>query len=115
VYELLFDGDVAADTPQLIGLLDVASLAMVGTTANLTPLNVNFAPQTANLTPISHPENTPFAPTLQGGETARIASADAGSSSLVAALQETPPLGTPRESTPHRRRNGSAALSHELA
>jgi DNA primase/post-segregation antitoxin (ccd killing protein) len=114
VYELLFDGDVAADTPQLIGLLDVAALESIPTTANLTPTNADLAPQTANLAPTLHPENTPLAPRLQGREIPLIASADAGSLSLVAASKETPLLGS-RE-LPRRSRNGSAALPlRELA
>jgi post-segregation antitoxin (ccd killing protein) len=99
VYELLFDGDVTLDGPQAIGLLDVASLESAGTTANL-------APPAANLAPTSHPENTHLAPASQALPLPRIASADAGSSSLVAAVEETPRFGTLRES--HRSRNGAA-------
>lgn len=109
VYELLFDGDVTADTPQLIGLLDVTALESVGTTANFTPPAADFAPQNANLAPRSHPENTPLAPTLQGPEIPTNPSAHAGSSSLVAASKETA-LPEPRP-MPRRSRNGSAAVA----
>lgn len=101
VYELLFDGDLAARAPQLIGLMDVAALESVDTTANLAPRN-------ANLAPTSHPENTPVAPTSQVVETAHHASNGAGSSSLVAALAENPHSG-PRE-LPRRSRNDAAVL-----
>jgi hypothetical protein len=108
VYELLFDGDVALDVPQLIGLLDVAALETAGTTTHLAPPTSNLAPHTANLAPTLHPENTPLAPTLQDQPIHRIASAGAGSSSLVAAVEEIPHLGTPRE-LPRRSRNGAAS------
>jgi DNA primase catalytic core len=109
-YELLFDGDVAADTPQLIGLLDVASLESASTTADLAPQNAEVAPRSADLAPRSHPENTPLAPRLQGSDIPRNISADAGASSLVAASKENP-LPEPHEL---RRRshtgNGVAAV-----
>ncbi|HEV2607591.1 MAG TPA: hypothetical protein VGT79_06385, partial [Xanthomonadaceae bacterium] len=101
VYELLFDGDVAMDTRQLIGLLDIATLESAGTTTNLAPPN-------ANLAPTLHPENTPLAPRSQGVQITRIASTNVGSSSLVAAVAETALHGTPRE-LPHRHRNDAAA------
>jgi DNA primase len=107
VYELLFDGDVAADTPQLIGLIDVSALPATVTTVNLAPPTTDLAPQTVNFAPTSHPENTPFAPRLQGSEIPRNASASAGASSLVAASKENP-LPEPR-TLPRRSRNGSAA------
>lgn len=100
VYELLFDGDVAADGPQLIGLIDVAALETAGTTANCAPLSADLAPR-------SHPENTPVALTLQAPETAQNAYADAGSSSLAAASKETAlPVQRPMA---RRSRNGAAA------
>jgi DNA primase len=108
VYELLFDGDVALDVPQLIGLLDVAALDSAGTTHHLAPLAGDLAPRPAHLAPTLHPENTLLAPTLQGQPIHRIASTGAGSSSLVAAVEETPLLGTPRE-LPRRSRNGAAS------
>lgn len=109
VYELLFDGDVTLDMPQLIGLLDVDTLESVATTPNLTPLTADLAPQTANPAPRLHPENTPLAPTLQGGKIPVTPCAQAGSSSLVAALEENP-LQEPRP-MPRRSRNGSAAVA----
>ncbi|MGH8033146.1 MAG: CHC2 zinc finger domain-containing protein [Luteimonas sp.] len=102
VYELLFDGDVALDMPQLIGLLDVEALESASTTANL-------APPTTDLAPTLHPENTPLAPTLQGHEIPTKHSADAGSLSLVAASKENP-LPAPRE-LPRRSRNGASATA----
>ncbi|MDO5505075.1 MAG: DNA primase [Pseudoxanthomonas suwonensis] len=102
VYELLFDGDVAADGPQLIGLIDVAALESTATTANC-------APPAADLAPRSHPENTPLAPTLQGRKIPATPCAQAGSSSLAAAVEETPLLPVPRE--PRRSRNGAAVAA----
>jgi DNA primase len=102
VYELLFDGDVALDTPQLIGLLDVAALESAGTTPNL-------APPAGDLAPALHPENTPLAPRSQGMPLARIASAGVGSSSLAAAVAETALLELASEPA-RRSRNGSAAV-----
>jgi hypothetical protein len=100
VYELLFDGDVTLDMPQLIGLLDIATLESAGTTSNLAPPN-------ANLTPTSHPDNTPLAPRSQGMQITRIASNGVDCSSLVAAVEETARLRAPRKAAPHR--NGAAA------
>jgi DNA primase len=102
VYELLFDGDVTLDMPQLIGLLDIATLESAGTTTHL-------APPKANLTPTLHPENTPLAPRSQGMQIPRMASTNAGSSPLVAAVEETAPLRMPPATASHRRRNGAAA------
>lgn len=99
VYELLFDGDVALNTPQLIGLLDAATLESASTTANL-------APPAADLAPSLHPENTLLAPTLQGAEIPAHPCAHAGSSSLVAASKATA-LPEPRDSL-RRSRNGAA-------
>ncbi len=101
VYELLFDGDLAATAPQLIGLIDVAALETTLTTANLAPRNADLAPGL-------HPENTPVAPTSQVMETVRHASNGAGSSSLVAALAEKA-LPGPHE-LPRRSRSGAVAL-----
>lgn len=102
VYELLFDGDVALNTPQLIGLLDVAALENMGTTANL-------APQNGNLTPALHPENTPLAPGLQDSKKSENPLSCASSYSLVAASKET---ALPEPCTlPRRSRNGAAVAA----
>jgi DNA primase len=109
VYELLFDGDALANTPQLIGLLDVAALQSVATTENLAPPITDLAPPTANRAPPSHPENTPLAPTLHGPQIPLIASTGAPSSSLVAAVKETPLPGP--HALPRRSRNGNGAVA----
>lgn len=101
VYELLFDGDVSDPLPQLVGLLDADTLRTPH------PQLATSQGERANLAPRSHPENTHLAPTLQAIETPRNASAHAQSSSLVAALEETPPLRTPRPAT-QRKPNGIA-------
>jgi hypothetical protein len=110
VYELLFDGDVAGDMPQLIGLLDVTALEAAATTVNLTPPSRDLTPPSVNLAPRSHPENTPLAPTSQGREIPCIASAGADSLSLVAAVAGTAlpgPRELPRRSRSH---NGAAVV-----
>ena len=99
-YELLFDGDLAASTPQVIGLLGVDALEPKATT-------VELALPTGQVAPGVHSDHTPLASTLQGDEPARKASADAGGSSLAAALPEPGRLRVPRESS--RNRNGTAA------
>lgn len=101
VYELLFDGDVALNTPQLIGLLDVTELKSAPTTPHL-------APQSADLAPRLHPENTPLAAPLQGAAIPRSARTDAGSLSLAAASKENP-LPEPR-TVSRRSHNGAASL-----
>ena len=123
VYELLFDGDADANEPQAAGLLDVETLHRTNKnnqssqdksqsshpeTKSSQGKSQSSHSSTVNLTPTSHPKNTPFAPTSQGSEIPLIVSAGAGSSSLVAAVKETPLLRTPRETTLHR--NGSAVV-----
>jgi DNA primase len=108
VYELAFDGDPGASSAQMIGLLDVEALR---TDKTSHPHTASSHPSKAKLAPTSHPENTPVAPTLQTSETARIASADARSSSLVAAFKETPLLRTPREAATQRKPNGASPVS----
>ncbi len=103
VYELLFDGDVGNPLPQLVGLLDADTLR------TSHPQRATSQGEKANLTPRSHPENTHLAPALQAIDTPRIASAGAGSSSLVAALEETPLPRSPRVA-PYRRYNGTAVV-----
>ncbi len=105
VYELLFDGDVAAHTPQLIGLLDVATLESAGTTANLAPSMVNCAPGL-------HPVHTPVAPTLQGHELAESGLKTPVSSLAAAVAGQTALLGpevSPRRSRKH---NGHTARAN---
>lgn len=110
VYELLFDGDVTLDMPQLIGLLDVETLESVATTSNLTPPAANLAPKAATPAPTLPPENTPLAPTVQAPKTPVTPCAPAGSSSLVAASKENP-LPEPRQLSRHSRsHNGAGAL-----
>jgi hypothetical protein len=115
VYELLFDGDLSAHTPQMIGLLDVATLKNVDTTHNLAPKNADFTPQSDHFTPASHPENTPVAPASQGDETPRSASVGAGSSGLAASAAETALIRAVREAVLRRSRTGGPSpLSPEI-
>ncbi|MFZ5699353.1 MAG: CHC2 zinc finger domain-containing protein [Pseudomonadota bacterium] len=99
-YELLFDGDLAANTPQLIGLIDASALECAGTTGERAPPEAHLAPPT-------HPENTPLAPAVQRVEIAKNTEGCAGSSVLVAALAENPRHGL-RELS--RRSHGDAAV-----
>ena len=103
VYELLFDGDVGSPLPQLVGLLDAESLR------TSHPQRATSQGERPNLAPGLHPENTHLAPALQAIQTPRIASAGAGASSLVAAVEETSLLRTPRAAT-QRRHNGHTAV-----
>jgi DNA primase len=119
VYELLFDGDAHTNEPQAAGLLDVAMLHPTDKNNKTSqdksqsshPKIKSSHPLTPNLTPTSHPENTPFAPASQGNESELIASAGAGSSSLVAAVKETPRLRTPRETATYPQANGASVVS----
>ena len=110
VYELAFDGDPGASSAQTVGLLDVAALRTGVEVKTSHPQKQTSHPAKANLAPTSHPENTPVAPALQASEMPRIASTDAGSSSLVAALEETPLHRTPPPAT-QRRPNGASPVS----
>jgi len=97
VYELVFDGAVDSDATHAAGLIDPQAL---GTTANLpasvSDLPASFRAASGNLPATFRPVETPCN-----------ASADAESSSLVAAVDQTPPLGKPRKSTSYR--NGAHA------
>jgi DNA primase len=105
VYELLFDGDASVDAPQLIGLLDVATLRSAGTTRDLTPPAVALAPT-------FHPAHTPLPPTLQGEESAKNRSKSASASTLVAAVDEIAPHGA---NVPARRRSRSPHANAAVA
>lgn len=93
VYELLFDGQADSAAPQLAGLLDIAALSSRGAV-------VKFAES-------SRPQRGVNAVASRSEETPRIASAGAGSSSLVAAVEETSPLRSPRVAS-YRKHNGAA-------
>ena len=100
VYELLFDGQADNTTPQLVGLLDVAALREAtlsssrGSESSSRGESVEFAGS-------SRPQHGVNAVGSRQDKVPRIASAGAGSSSLVAAVEETPLLRTPRPET-HR-------------
>ena len=100
VYELAFDGESDSPTTHLVGLIDVDALKQAQTSH---PLRATSQGHGADLTPTSHPENTPVAPTSQGGQLSRIASAGAEFPPLAADFGEIAPLGPPREA----RRNGA--------
>jgi DNA primase catalytic core len=101
-YELAFDGRSEETARQMVGLLDVEALGNA-TTANRSGIN-------------GHRSGSGRA--VVGGlsvagreaEMARIASTDAPSSSLVAALEELPLLGSTRTTT-QRKPNGASLRS----
>ena len=93
VYELVFDGNATMSAAQMVGLIDVDSLRG-GKSSH--PQKQSSHPQAVNLAPTSHPENTPFAPTLQTDENPPPARPDAVVLSLAAALPETAVLRSPK-------------------
>ena len=96
VYELVFDGDVAATTPQLPGLTDLVARVDDGTTAKVAGGRAKF-------TGSSRPQTGAIPGSLREIETARSASPDAVLSSLVAAVDDT--------AVPRRRVNGASHRS----
>ncbi len=98
-YELAFEGEVGGDAAQFDGLLDVATLRVTPQTLQGTEPSLQGSEP--KLAPPLHPENTPLAAGLQGGETPRSASADAASSLVAAHVPETARLGTPRTKPSH--------------
>jgi DNA primase catalytic core len=96
VYELAFDGDVASEAAQTIGLVDVAVLS-----ASTAPTSRG---ETADLAGGLRPARGALAASPRRDETALSAGADAASS-LVAALDPQTALPDPRTRS---RRNGSA-------
>jgi DNA primase len=98
VYELAFDGDVASDAPQAIGLSAVERLDHRATTAHLVGVN-------ADLVGRSWPACGPLVATSSGQEMLLPARTDAVLPSLVAAVAETALLEQPRE---RRRTNGAS-------
>ncbi|MBD8528181.1 CHC2 zinc finger domain-containing protein [Pseudomarimonas arenosa] len=101
VYELAFDGESDSPTTHLVGLIDVEALS-VGKTSH--PRRASSQGRGANLAPTSHPENTPVAPTSQGGLLPLSASTGADIPFLAAAVEETARL----EANAPRRHNGAS-------
>jgi post-segregation antitoxin (ccd killing protein) len=98
-YELAFDGDLASDARQTVGLIDP------GTTANLAGPAAHFAGQSPHLAPSSQAVRRPLAPTSPTVEMAVPARPDAEILSLAAALPESAVLeGLP----PPSHRNGTS-------
>ena len=107
VYELAFDGNATMSAAQMVGLIDVESLRS-GTSSH--PKTQSSHPSKANLAPTSHPENTPFAPTLQAGENPPPARPDAVLLSLAAAVPETAVLRT--QKIPAQRKPNGILVPH---
>jgi len=96
-YELAFDGDALDVGRQLIGLIDVAALAM--------PTTVDRSGLESDRSGLGRPVVGVRSGNGRSEETAFNASAGAGSSSLVAAVEATALIG-PRD-LPRRSRNGA--------
>jgi DNA primase catalytic core len=95
-YELMFDGDLGAGAPQMIGLIDVAALSgAVGMTATSQGAPPDLAPRL-------QAARTELAPASQGKENA---SADAGFTAAGAVDQQKAPL----RSLPMKRRSRNAS------
>ncbi len=101
-YELAFDGDVASQAPQAVGLIAAESL---GTTANLAEENGNLAGSGTNLAGRLRPASGHLAVSLRVEEMPLPARPDADLLSLAAALPETALLGS---GAPPPRRNGAS-------
>lgn len=97
VYELAFDGDLASDAPQAIGLSAVEGLQGRTTTVNLVGVD-------ADLVGRSWSASGQLVGTSSGHETPRIARTDAVLLPLVAAVDQTALPGEPRA----KRRNGAS-------
>jgi hypothetical protein len=64
-YELLFDGDLTSTAPQMIGLIDVASLSSASLSVTMTPTSQGETPDLARRLQVAC---TPLAPTSQGDD-----------------------------------------------
>ena len=100
VYELTFDGDTQSDAQQLMGLADLA------TASNLVGSKTNLVVPNADLVGCSWPARGDLVATSSSTENPLRASTGAAFSPLVAALEETPLLRTPRVAS-QRRPNGA--------
>jgi len=103
VYELLFDGDAASDTPHLPGLIEVAALGDDGTASKVTGSEGEFAGS-------SRPQNGAITGPLRAAKISATPRADADLLPLAAASPQTARPAPSREKPPYRRRgNGAAA------
>ena len=100
-YELAFDGDVASQAPQAVGLIAAESL---GTTVNLAGEDGNLAGADTKLAGRLRPASGQHAVSLRVEEMLVPARPDANLLTLAAALPETALLG----SAPPPRRNGAS-------
>jgi hypothetical protein len=94
VYELAFDGDVASDQPQAMGLIDIGLIdirtpASATTTANLAGINGYLAAPASNLAGRLRVDSGPVAGRMRGAEMARNASIGATFPALATAVGET--------------------------
>ncbi len=104
VYELLFDGAVDDTAPQLVGLIDAETLRDPTTIRSSRGVEGEFAGS-------SRPQRGGIAAGSRAPDIARNASMDAGSSSLVAAVEEPARLRPPHAPATQRRPNGAALAS----
>ena len=108
-YELAFDGDPVATGRQLVGLIDVDALQDASTTAHRSGSNGDRSGLEGDRPGSGRPVVGVWSGVGREAEIPTNPSAHAGSSSLVAAVEENP-LPGPRE-LPRRSRNGSAAAA----
>jgi DNA primase catalytic core len=99
-YELLFDGELSASVPQMIGLIDVAALR--GDAVDTTATSQGAAP---DLAPGLQAARTELAPALQGEPSKGNASADAGFTAVDTVDQQKALL----RSLPMKRRSRNAS------
>jgi hypothetical protein len=85
-YELLFDGELGASAPQMIGLIDVAALhAAALSSVDTTATSQGAAP---DLAPRLQAARTELAPALPGAKSAATASAASASSVVPSSSAE---------------------------
>ena len=97
-YELLFDGDVEASAPQMIGLINVEELASTTVTSQGSE---------PDLAPRLQAARTDLVPTMQSAESSENSSADAALSAVGGKGQQEAPLR--KRSTNDRSRNARAS------
>jgi hypothetical protein len=109
VYELLFDGRVDDTAPQLVGLIDAETLRDTDTLQGSRGESAGSRGAQGEFAGSSRPQRGEIAAGSRSAEIARNAKAGAGSTSLVAAVEEIPPLRMPPEPATQRKPNGTAA------
>jgi DNA primase/post-segregation antitoxin (ccd killing protein)/DNA-binding transcriptional ArsR family regulator len=101
-YELLFDGNVEASAPQMIGLIDIDQLVTtMGTSQGAAP----------HLAPPTQAVRTPFVPTSQGAQNEEKPCSDSALSNTVPTTAKKARQGKPLARNRSRTRTASAAAA----